>query len=226
MSSEHIGFRCPDDLVAAIKSQAVETGRDKTTVIVEMLKGALPSLSLNDRGKLPIESAVYFVWQGERVLYVGKTSNLRQRFNSHHRLLQFLGAGEGVRVAWFPASKENLAAFETSLIEEFKPELNGENIPDPKYPQFSFRIEEDLFNRVETYCKMNSLSKTDFARKAFEMMLGKGSSNAVTLEQFENLARKVEQFESLTSKFEEFESLARKVEQLSSKLAPMGEIAA
>ncbi len=54
----------------------------------------LPSLPLNERSllrccaiaQLPSCPAIYFVMQGERVLYIGQTINLAQRWATHNRL--------------------------------------------------------------------------------------------------------------------------------------------
>lgn len=36
--SQHIGFRCPDDLVDAIQKEIDATGKDRTTVIIEAMR--------------------------------------------------------------------------------------------------------------------------------------------------------------------------------------------
>lgn len=41
--SEHIGFRCPDDLVEAIKVQMEVSGKSRTEVLVDLLRSALPA---------------------------------------------------------------------------------------------------------------------------------------------------------------------------------------
>jgi hypothetical protein len=41
--SEHIGFRCPDDLVEAIKVQMEVSGKSRTEVLVDLLRVALPA---------------------------------------------------------------------------------------------------------------------------------------------------------------------------------------
>jgi hypothetical protein len=44
--AEHIGFRCPPDLVALIKEQMVTTGKGKTDIIVGLMRlGAESDLS-------------------------------------------------------------------------------------------------------------------------------------------------------------------------------------
>ncbi len=38
--SEHIGFRCPDDVVAVINERIEATGKSRSEVIVDMLRAA------------------------------------------------------------------------------------------------------------------------------------------------------------------------------------------
>ena len=46
----------------------------------------LPSLPLLERSHLSYCPAIYFVMQGECVLYIGKTINLAQRWANNNRL--------------------------------------------------------------------------------------------------------------------------------------------
>jgi hypothetical protein len=120
----HIGFRCPEDIIAAIKERSEASGKGRTDVLVEMLRASMPSMLVSDRSKLPQDSAIYFVWNEQQLLYIGKTVNLRRRFSQHHRLADFALAGAETRISWLPATVQNLAVFERSLIEELEPEIN------------------------------------------------------------------------------------------------------
>lgn len=75
-----------------------------------------------------------------RVLYIGRSINIRERLRRHHRvsLLEALG---GLRIAWFE-EKNSLALqrIETALIKYFNPQLN-------KIP--SFLKDEDPENFIK-----------------------------------------------------------------------------
>ena len=45
----------------------------------------LPSLPLANRSELPNCPAIYFVLNGDAVLYIGRANNLYQRWAAHHR---------------------------------------------------------------------------------------------------------------------------------------------
>jgi hypothetical protein len=122
--TQHIGFRCPEDIIAAIKARTEASGKGRTEVLVEMLRASMPSMVVSDRSKLPQEAAIYIVWNEEQLLYIGKTDNLRNRFSNHPKLPDFMLAGVESKVSWLPATIENLSAFEHSLIEESEPQLN------------------------------------------------------------------------------------------------------
>lgn len=86
---------------------------------------SLPSLPLADKAQLPDIFAIYFVLDGDRVLYIGKTINLRERWTTHHRLKQFKKMTVPVRIAWIECSDATLlTSIEAALIEHFQPLLN------------------------------------------------------------------------------------------------------
>ncbi|WP_017655956.1 GIY-YIG nuclease family protein [Fortiea contorta] len=122
--SVSLTFRCPDDLTALIASQVEVTGQDKTSVVVGMLRSNLPSLPLIDKNKLPDIPAIYFIWSSNKLLYIGKTSNLKKRFYQHHRAVNFLEAGGDTRIAWFSIQDDELPSLEQDLIELLEPDLN------------------------------------------------------------------------------------------------------
>jgi predicted DNA-binding protein len=96
--SKTIAFRAPDELAQEIEDRAASTGQDKTAVIIEMVKG-LPSIEVEKRYSLPEVEAIYLVWQLDKLLYIGQTDNLRQRFTDHPRLVEFLNVK--AKIAWF-----------------------------------------------------------------------------------------------------------------------------
>ena len=98
--------------------------------VAEINPLTLPSLPLSERKQLPSCSAIYFVMQGDCVLYIGKTINLAQRLAAHNRKKQFASRGV-IRIAWLECSDTGmLREIETALIEHFKPLLNGTKNPD------------------------------------------------------------------------------------------------
>ncbi len=92
---------------------------------------ALPSFLLSQREKLPSISAIYCVLQGEKVLYIGQTKNLNQRWRSHHRYPE-LKIIPNARLVWLPCPVEKLDELETHMIETLDPVLNGKKAPSNK----------------------------------------------------------------------------------------------
>ncbi|PSB32255.1 GIY-YIG nuclease family protein [Chlorogloea sp. CCALA 695] len=86
---------------------------------------SLPSLPLSDKGKLPNCAAVYFALSSHRrILYIGRSINIRERLRGHHRLA-LLKSFADVRIAWLTESDSlALRRIETILIEYFNPPLN------------------------------------------------------------------------------------------------------
>lgn len=166
--SVSLTFRCPDDLAELIKYQVETTGKDKTSVLVGMLKQSLLALPLEERNNLPTTPAVYLVYQEDKLLYIGKTKNLKSRWLGHHRLIQFIEAGSGVYIAWFPCSEEQLGAMEDAFIELLDPELNGESLLGTNKRLATFRIDREMWESFKTMCTANgsnaSAVLTEFVR--------------------------------------------------------------
>lgn len=88
----------------------------------------LPSVALDERHRLPAVAAVYFVFDDpDAMLYVGMSSNLRQRWRSHHRLAQ-ARRQSGARIYWLAVDAAfggaALAGLERYCIGKFTPVLN------------------------------------------------------------------------------------------------------
>ena len=85
----------------------------------------LPSLPLATRAELPNCPAIYFVLNGDAVLYIGRTNNLYQRWIAHHRWHQLKAMSGDIRIAWLECGEASLLSeIETALIKHFQPSLN------------------------------------------------------------------------------------------------------
>ncbi|MFK0735176.1 MAG: GIY-YIG nuclease family protein [Gloeotrichia echinulata GP01] len=100
----------------------------------------LPSLTLNQKNKLPEITSIYFVIsEKDEILYIGRTINLRQRWATHHRLTEFLSQHETAKVSWIEIQEANLLpSLEKSMINYFQPSLNGKKIA------YLIDVEEDF----------------------------------------------------------------------------------
>lgn len=85
----------------------------------------LPSLPLESRKDLPNCQGIYFVISSQGLIqYIGRTNNLKKRWQKHHRLSQ-LEKYLDVKIAWLEVSDCSLLPLiEKALIEWFKPYLN------------------------------------------------------------------------------------------------------
>ena len=68
---------------------------------------------MTDLLNLPSISAIYRVWHGKRVVYVGQTKNLKQRWQRHHILPKLLAHyGTDWRLEWIAIDEANLTRAE------------------------------------------------------------------------------------------------------------------
>ncbi|MBH8565902.1 GIY-YIG nuclease family protein [Nostoc sp. CENA67] len=91
----------------------------------------LPSVSFQERKILPASPGIYFaISSNDEILYIGRTSNLRNRWKSHHRAVQFKSQSQNIRLAWLQVDDETLLPeIEAALIEHFAPAFNNTHLP-------------------------------------------------------------------------------------------------
>ncbi|GBO55468.1 hypothetical protein APA_3619 [Pseudanabaena sp. lw0831] len=92
----------------------------------------LPSLKLLERQRLPECSAIYFVISRDQVLYVGLATNLRSRWQNHHRLTQLEAVNKRseVKLFWLVCTQNQLNDLESQYIEHYCPILNQTKVPE------------------------------------------------------------------------------------------------
>lgn len=88
----------------------------------------LPNVLVKNRCLLPETSGVYFVVTiAGRLLYIGKSRNMRQRWiTNHHRIEQL--HPQNAKIHWMELSEDQIDDTEKTLIAHFKPVLNGRRI--------------------------------------------------------------------------------------------------
>ncbi|MFG6094357.1 hypothetical protein SPB21_03865 [Leptothoe sp. ISB3NOV94-8A] len=92
---------------------------------------ALPSIPLQFKSKLPIVCCVYVAYVGSDIYYIGKTMNLKQRWQTHKpKLLVDLKEAEQrcspmkARIGWLTVDPGILDFAEISLIQRCMPLMN------------------------------------------------------------------------------------------------------
>lgn len=112
----------------------------------------LPSVALEDRFQLPPEPCVYFAFDSQgAVQYIGRSVNLQQRWQNHHRYNDLLKI-DGVRIAYASVALDLLPEVEVELIKVFDPPLNGRRIRDQSaasMKRLSASIPGKLYERLE-----------------------------------------------------------------------------
>lgn len=95
---------------------------DLEVLVAEILTAAQARrLAIAQVALLPSVSAVYLVFRGQEVIYVGRTGDLRQRWRDHHRWPQV----QDCEIGWIEMPVELTAAWEQTLITTLRPALNG-----------------------------------------------------------------------------------------------------
>lgn len=106
----------------------------------------LPSLPLTNRSELPNCPAIYFVLNGDAVLYIGRANNLYQRWIAHHRWHQLKVMSGDIRIAWVECSaSELLPEMEAALIQHFKPPINRTKVEGLARPRVTVYFSEEIY---------------------------------------------------------------------------------
>lgn len=94
----------------------------------------LPSLRLSEKQALPECSAIYFAIARDQVLYVGLASNLKNRWQNHHRFPQLEAISQRceVRLFWLTCPQKELNELERQYIEYYCPVLNQTKVPEQR----------------------------------------------------------------------------------------------
>ncbi|MGV0028423.1 GIY-YIG nuclease family protein [Phormidesmis priestleyi] len=134
---------------------------------------SLPSISLQDKAKLPSCAAIYFVIDGSTVLYIGRTANLKQRWLTHHCFQQLVKATNSAVIAWLEI--RNLATLnesEESLIKRFNPSLNGtEAAASTKKPKRTSYVSEMVFGATNREATKERRSRSQMVALLIEEAL-------------------------------------------------------
>lgn len=121
----------------------------------------LPSVPLQMRSQLPQVQSVYLVLAAKKILYIGRASNLRQRWRQHQHLKK-LEDISAVQIAWIE-EKDRAALFklELDLIEKYKPIYNQTTGRISKRQKSGYLTPQEAFNlTLKTFdIKASELSK-------------------------------------------------------------------
>jgi hypothetical protein len=103
-----------------------------TAVGFEIDPFMLPRVALDDKITLPSSPGIYFVIDGARLLYVGKSKDLKGRWRGHHRHKQIDAIADCPEIAFLEVAGESLLWVERDLINRFRPLLNDTKMDAPK----------------------------------------------------------------------------------------------
>ncbi|MBD1805695.1 GIY-YIG nuclease family protein [Microcoleus sp. FACHB-SPT15] len=150
---------------------------------LETLQQKLPHVSLTELNELPEVSAIYYVVVNETVLYIGKATNLKDRWRSHHRALQlttFTYAAITVDIYWRECDKSALNEEESKDIKIFTPCLNRtpilkkgdketeketEEIPVKRRTVKIIKLDPELIEAVKASMKFRLTTKSSVLQK-------------------------------------------------------------
>lgn len=114
---------------------------------------SLPSVPLGSKSELPNEAAIYFAIDSQRTIqYIGRTANLNQRWQGHHRTKALKAMGQ-VRIAYLALDADLLPSVENALIKYFDPALNRSAQEKTGIVQLVVEIDKELMENLKALAK-------------------------------------------------------------------------
>ena len=124
----------------------------------------LPHIAYINKQELPKVKAIYFILDSESTLvYIGQTKNLRDRFNLHHRVKDFIDMP--ICSIHFLELKEtdNAKHLEKRCIAFYEPYLNNKGLKgkraSKKYP-INLNVEKELYDLIKEKAGYSHKGKT------------------------------------------------------------------
>ncbi len=144
----------------------------------------LPSLPLSQAADLPEAPSIYFVLDGDKILYIGRSVKLRQRwdFSRSHHVLPRLFERTKMRVAWLECSDPGLMGdVEMALINHFEPPLNirrQSKLTEKDSVQVSVIMPKELKERLQEFAKPKRWSLSQAGLVLIEEALDRAEAEA------------------------------------------------
>lgn len=210
--TENKNIRFESDIYEVIQAAAKEQNQDTAQYIREILKAAVnldktPTYQLSERKQFIPAPGIYIVKSGDRVLYVGQTVNLYQRWQNHHRLNDILVVDPEASLHFVSINTNDsslLLEIERNFIEQLQPELNeesgrpaGSNLTKSK----PIRFDQDVYEFIQTLAKSQNQDTASYIRYILRDWMHSQISDRPALEVAEvsniDLMIKLERMESM-----------------------------
>ena len=135
----------------------------------------LPSIPLCNRTQLPKCPGIYFVLDGDCVLYIGKSISLRDRWATHQRWQQFAKLGSSLKIAWLESNDiEALSSIEKALIKSFNPVFNNTSI----HNQITFTCKNELKEQLIEWAESENRTLSNLVETLAENALKEKKENS------------------------------------------------
>ncbi|EKQ70352.1 GIY-YIG domain-containing protein, putative endonuclease [Leptolyngbyaceae cyanobacterium JSC-12] len=131
----------------------------------------LPKVAVSNRSNLPEVAGVYFVLGRTEILYIGMSTNIKDRWRRHHKL-EFLVDKRDVHIAWLEASTNGLRELENKLINKYDPILNGSlNCgPDEELETLKDKLRELKLEKINYLINEITIRLKDPVRKGIRVL--------------------------------------------------------
>lgn len=128
---------------------------------------SLSSVSLDEKRKLPPISCIYFaIDENGNVQYIGRTTNLQQRWASHHKYSELSKIGN-IRISYILMDEDLLDESERALIQWFHPPLNQKTNwlhGQPKRAR-QFALTDKAARMLQEMSKVHKVSSSEFLER-------------------------------------------------------------
>ena len=138
------------------------------------------------RKNLPERPGLYFLLNGDEILYIGYSSNLRRRWNSRRRLMETVDP-KYLEIGYILLSEDEGLLQEVKYIKQFNPPFNFASIKEPKGIIIRARITQQENQNLLSACKAADMNISDFVREAISYY-----TNHILFEKWQSFFRKTD----------------------------------
>jgi hypothetical protein len=113
---------------------------------------------------LPHRAGIYFISDGNKILYIGKATNLQKRCSTYR---DYFIINNNIVLYYLVCEQSRITAYENKLIKKFNPSLNiamNKDTMVPLHPTLHFRINRNLYASIQKYCEDNDVTVSDKSR--------------------------------------------------------------
>jgi len=124
-------------------------------------------VTIENKNQLPYKSGIYFVFEDNEILYVGKSINLHERWQSHQHYNRFKKTDKIGFVL-----TDNLL-IEKDFIRKYQPKFNKLFYDNQNRVSISLKLEADVLFKFKLICMFKRITMQEYLESCIDKLIDK-----------------------------------------------------